>query len=121
MTSEEKKAYLLLKTIIFQYHGLDEDEQQLLEETASEIDGSKELSWVNDFVSQDYYDAFDRARKYLKTAMNALDKAKRLHFLFNVWEANNQKGYISEMEATAMIKLAQDWGVDKELMENIKK
>lgn len=43
MTSEEKKAYLLIKSVIFHYHGLDEDEQAILEETATNIQGQAEL------------------------------------------------------------------------------
>ena len=34
-----------------------------------------------------------------------------------VWQANNLKGYVTEMEATAMLKLAKDWNVQKELVE----
>jgi hypothetical protein len=33
-----------------------------------------------------------------------------------VWEANNEKGYVTEMEATAMLKLARDWNVKDELI-----
>jgi len=38
-----------------------------------------------------------------------------------VWKANNKKGYITEMEATAMLKLAKDWQVENELIEMVKK
>jgi hypothetical protein len=31
-----------------------------------------------------------------------------------VWESNNLKGYVTEMEATAMLKLARDWKVEEE-------
>ena len=34
-----------------------------------------------------------------------------------VWQAHNLKGYVTEMEATAMLKLAKDWNVQKELIE----
>jgi hypothetical protein len=34
-----------------------------------------------------------------------------------VWQANNLKGYVTEMEATAMLKLAKDWNVQKELVQ----
>lgn len=121
MTSEEKKAYLLLKSVIFHYHGLDENEQRILQETADNLNAHKELSWANDFIAIDYYTAFDRAREYLAEMMNKLDKETRLSHLSMVWDANNRKGYISEMEATALLKLAKDWDIESELIEMIKK
>ena len=33
-----------------------------------------------------------------------------------VWESNNIKGYVTEMEVTAMVKLARDWKVEPELV-----
>jgi hypothetical protein len=121
MTSEEKKAFLLLKSVIFHYHGLDEDEQKLLEETAMKIDALSELDWANDFIANDYISAFERAREYLNRVIGRMDKEKRLSYLDMVWKANNQKGYITEMEATAMLKLAKDWEVENELIEMVKK
>jgi hypothetical protein len=38
-----------------------------------------------------------------------------------VWEAAKSKGYISEMEATAILKLAKDWAVQKDLLKLIRK
>jgi hypothetical protein len=37
-----------------------------------------------------------------------------------VWQSNEQKGYISEMEAMAMLRVAEDWHVEKELISMIK-
>ncbi|MCU0451177.1 MAG: hypothetical protein MUC97_15280 [Bernardetiaceae bacterium] len=121
LSSEEKKAFLLLKVIIFHYHGLDEDEQLVLEETAREINALAELRWANDFIEDDYYNAFDRARDYLRQVMNELPKETRFRFMANVWEANQKKGYISEMEATAILRLAKDWQVEEELLAIAKK
>jgi hypothetical protein len=121
MTSEEKKAFLLLKSVIFHYHGLDEDEQKILEETARKFDALSELDWANDFIASDYISAFERAREYLNHVIGRMDKEKRLSYLDMVWKANNQKGYITEMEATAMLKLAKDWEIENELIEMVKK
>ncbi len=120
MTSEEKKAFILLKCIIFNFHGIDEDEQEILEETAIKLDAAEELEWAHSFIAQDYYDAFERAQEFLDPIMTQLEKEKRLDYLNKVWDANHKKGYISEMEATAMIKLAQDWQIENELIEIIK-
>lgn len=120
MTSEEKKAFILLKCIIFNFHGIDEDEQEILNETAEALKATDELEWAHAFIAEDYYDAFERSQEFLDPIMTQLDKDKRLEYLSKVWDANHQKGYISEMEATAMIKLAQDWQIENELIEIIK-
>lgn len=121
MSSEEKKSFLLLKSVIFHYHGLDEDEQKLLDESARELDAYDELKWANEFISSDYLSAFERAREYLNKTIGQYDKGKRLYYLDLVWTDNNKKGFITEMEATAMLKLAKDWGVEIDLIELVKK
>ena len=106
--------------MIFHYHGLDEDELQILKRTARKIEAQDELDWANDFIAKDYGSAFDRARKYLKETLGKMEKDKRLSYLDQVWKANYQKGYITEMEATAMLKLAQDWGIESELISMVR-
>lgn len=120
MTSEEKKAFLLLKAVIFHYHGLDEEEKRILEDTAKSMGAESELKWATHFIEEDYYNAFDRARAFLNQVMSKLDKGKRLYYLSSVWNANNRKGYISEMEAIAMLRLAQDWQIERELLEMVR-
>ncbi|TAE46779.1 MAG: hypothetical protein EAZ44_03535 [Cytophagia bacterium] len=116
MTSDEKKAILLLKSVIFHYHGLDNEEKEILDRTAQEFDALEELQWANEFIATDYYTAFERARDYLNSIVGHFDKEKRLEYLSIVWDANNTKGFVTEMEATAMLKLAKDWSVQKELL-----
>ncbi len=116
MTTDEKKAILLLKSVIFHYHGLDNEEKIILDNTAQELDAWDELQWANDFIALDYYTAFERAREFLNDIVGNFDKETRLKYMGMVWEANNAKGYVTEMEATAMLKLAKDWHVQKELM-----
>lgn len=121
MNSEEKKAYLLLKSVIFHYHGLDDDERENLEETAKELEGQRELEWANDFIAKDYFNSFDRAREYLNDVIGDYSKEKRVMYIDMVWQANNLKGFVTELEATAMLKLARDWNVEGELIELVKK
>ncbi len=116
-TSEEKRAYMLLKSVIFHYHGLNEEERQDLEKTAEELDAYAEYLWANEFIAQDYVTAFDRARTYLNTIVADYPREKRIELIHMVWQANNLKGYVTEMEATAMLKLARDWNVERELIE----
>jgi uncharacterized tellurite resistance protein B-like protein len=120
-TSEEKRVYMLLKSVIFHYHGLDDAERADLEKTARELDAQEEYKWASEFVAQDYLTAFDRARDFLNHTIADYPKEKRVELINMVWQANNLKGYVTEMEATAMLKLAKDWNVQKELIELVLK
>ncbi len=120
MNPEEKKAFILLKTLIFHHHGLDEDEEKILNETADDLDGHNELIWANAFISQDYISAFERSRVFLNKVIGRLEKKKRVNHLIAIWEDNNKKGYLTEIEATAMLTFARDWSVEKELLKKVK-
>lgn len=119
--SEEKKVYMLLKSVIFHYHGLDDLEKSDLDKTSEQLDAQDEYKWAMDFISQDYITAFDRAREYLNGIIGDYAKDKRIDLINMVWQANNLKGYVTEMEATAMLKLAKDWNVQKELIDLVLK
>ncbi|MCV9388659.1 hypothetical protein [Reichenbachiella ulvae] len=120
MNKEEKKAFMLLKSLIFHYHGLDEDEEKILNESADELSAHEELEWANEFIAQDFMSAFERSRELLNNTIGKLDKPKKIQYLFSVWEDNNKKGYLTEMEATAMLNLAKEWGIQSELMEKVR-
>lgn len=113
---EEKKVYMLLKSVIFHYHGLDEAEKGELEKTCTDLNARAEYQWALDFIGQDYITAFERARGYLNDIIGDYPKNKRVELITMVWEANNRKGYVTEMEATAMLRLARDWNVKDELI-----
>lgn len=115
-SAEDKKVFMLLKSVIFHYHGLDEAEKGELEKTSTELNAYSEYQWALDFIRQDYVSAFDRARDYLNHIIGDYPKNKRVELITMVWEANNQKGYVTEMEATAMLRLARDWNVKEELI-----
>ncbi|HEY9487233.1 MAG TPA: hypothetical protein VIQ51_02815 [Chryseosolibacter sp.] len=115
-STEDKKVYMLLKSVIFHYHGLDEAEKGELEKTSLELSAYAEYQWALEFISKDYITAFDRAREYLNNIIGDYPKNKRVQLITMVWEANNQKGYVTEMEATAMLRLARDWNVKEELI-----
>ncbi len=112
---------MLLKSVIYHYHGLDELEKKDLENSAQTLDGREELKWALDYVAKDYITAFDRARAYLNEIIGDYPKDKRVDLINMVWQSNNLKGYVTEMEATAMLKLAKDWNVEKELVELVLK
>ena len=121
MTAEQKKALLLLKFIIFNYHGMDVEEKKILQKDADDIDGKADLEWVEEFVSKDENTSFERAREFFRKTIGTYDVATKVSYLKIVWESTRTKGYISEMEATAILKLAKDWAVQKELLKLIRK
>ncbi len=116
MTPDQKKAFLLLKSVIFHHQGQGESESNELKAAALAMDATEELNWVQQFIQQDTFTAFERAREYLnKLALN-WDNPTKLQQLSQVWESIRAKGFISEMEATAILKLAKDWHIQKELI-----
>jgi hypothetical protein len=121
LSSEQKKAFLLLMSVIFHYHGLDEDEQRQLDEIAQQMNASEELSWANHFITSDYYTAFERAKDFLQDTVGKYEKTIKLAYLNEVWKATDKKGYISEMEATAMLKLARNWEIEGDLVALVRK
>jgi uncharacterized tellurite resistance protein B-like protein len=121
MTSDQKKTFLLLKAIVFHHHGLNEEEGRLLDETAKELDAYIELKWVSNLVATDVYTAFDRIRTHLHQLTGDWENESKLHYLGMIWEATNKKGYITEMEATTILKVAKDWKMQRELMVMVRK
>ena len=112
---------MLLKSVIFHYHGLDEAERVVLDRTAEDLNAQEEYKWALNFIADDFITAFDRARDYLNDIIGDYTKEKRIELINMVWQANNLKGYVTEMEATAMLKLSKDWNVQKELIELVLK
>ncbi len=121
MTSEEKRVYLLLKAVIFHYHGLDEQEKIDLDAAAARLEAPEELKWAIEFIEKDHVTSFERARAFLNDIIGDYPRDKRVGLIHMVWESNNLKGYVTEMEATAMIRLARDWNVEQELVDLVLK
>ena len=120
MDSSHKKALLLLKAIIFLYHDFTEEERNILEKTAKNLNAELELSWTMDFINEDIYTAYERTRDYLKKALQNQNESQKVSYLYEVWTATNEKGFITEMEALAMIKLARDWGVETQFIKTVR-
>lgn len=116
MNSEHKKALLLIKAIIFYYHKLNQEEVDLLEQTAKELDAAEELAWTYEFINSDFPTSTSRARNYLKENLQESSKEEKFEILKSVWNDNQKKGYISEIEAVTMLKISKDWGLESQLI-----
>ena len=119
MDKEQKKAVMLLKSLILHYHGLDDDEREILDNAADKLQSQDELDWANHFISEDYLSAFERSRDFFAKTIIKFSNDEKLKHLKDAWEENHQKGYVTEMETTAMINLSKDWQVEKEFLEVI--
>ncbi|GAB4241353.1 MAG: hypothetical protein Tsb0034_18330 [Ekhidna sp.] len=120
MDALTKKAVLLLKSLIFHYHGLDDEERSMLEGTAKELKAEKEMEWANAFIAEDYLSAFERAREFLNKVFLKMSAEQRIQHLMEVWEENYKKGYVTEMETTAILTLSKDWQVEKAFLDQVK-
>lgn len=120
MSVEEKRAFLSLLIIIFNYHGLSEVEQQILNEVATLNGAQDELEWIKDFSKPSIDESYDKLKKYVNETLGILPSEKRCEYLNKVWDANQQKGHVSEMEATAMLMLSKEWQVQKEFVAYIR-
>jgi hypothetical protein len=120
MSVEEKRAFLSLLIIIFNYHGLSEVEQQILHETASAHNASDELEWIKEYAKPSLDESYDKLKKYVDDIIGNLPIEKKSEYLNKVWDANQQKGHVSEMEATAMLMLSKEWHIQKEFVSYIR-
>lgn len=120
MSVEEKRAFLSLLIIIFNYHGLSEVEQEILHETASSHDAFAELEWIKEYAKPSIDESYDKLKKYVNDIIGNLPVEKKSIYLNKVWDANQQKGHVSEMEATAMLMLSKEWQVQKEFIQYIR-
>ena len=120
MDSFTKKAILLLKSLIFHYHGLDKEEQSMLEKAAISLDAESEMKWANEFIAEDYMSAFERSREFLMKVFSRMKTEDRIKYLLESWEENFKKGYVTEMETTAILTLSKDWKVEKEFLDRVK-
>ena len=92
MDTTTKKALLLLKSLIFHYHGLDDEEREMLEETASKMQAHDEMEWANKFIAEDYLSAFERSREFLSKIFAKMSEPDRIKYLMEVWEETHKKG-----------------------------
>ena len=114
-----KKSIILLKALIFHYHGLELDEKKLLEQYVNKLDAHEAYEWAISFISEDYLSAYERSKKFLSKFFYTISEEDRLRHLLEIWEDNHIKGYVTEMETTAMINLAKDWSIERSFLSAI--
>ncbi len=118
---EDKKMLLLLIVSTFSYNEIIDNESKILNDFAKKQDAEKELKWALDFISKDEANSYQNKINYFSKRLPEIDTNKRLFFIKQTWDLSNEKGYISEMEAISILRLARDWGVDRLLLNEVKK
>lgn len=121
MNSEHKKAFFLLQLVVFSNHGLDEDELMILKDNAKLLKAEKELAWSMHFFAQQQETDFSKIIQFVNEQFLKFDKGERLSYLGRIWQANKQKGYTTEMEATTILQFAKSWGIEPEMLDLIKR
>ena len=115
-----KKCFLLIKTLIFTYHGLNEEELELLDLTAQRINGRAELDWALEFVKSDEKTAFMRTKEFFEANFSEETTGIKLFILEETWIDNNKKGFITELEAVALLKFSKVLHVEKEFLSIVR-
>lgn len=92
----------------------------MLRAAAMQIGGEDEMKWANDFIAEDYLSAFERSREFLSKVFLKMDSSDRIKYLIESWEENFKKGYVTEMETTAILTLSKDWNVSREFLDQVK-
>ncbi|NIK72565.1 putative tellurite resistance protein B-like protein [Thermonema lapsum] len=127
MTPEEKEVLLLLEYAIFRYHGFDDNERERLENDAAAMHAQAQLEKVYAFVddilqktNQSEVAVFEATLRRIKEVFAQLPEERRLEYVIQVWNANKAKGYVTEIEAIAMLKVAKELGVQRGFVEYVR-
>jgi hypothetical protein len=120
--SDYTKSLILLQSTVFHYHGLDENEKVVLEDLAKELNAEDDLKWVHQFISKDYFTAFERAKAFLVENLAEKTSDEKLQIVSKVWAATTKKGNgnITEMEARALLNLSKEFKIESELLNLIR-
>ena len=84
------------------------------------MQATEEMEWANKFIAEDYLSAFERSREFLTKVFSKMSEFERIKHLMEVWEETHKKGYVTEMETTAILTLSKDWHVEKQFLEMVK-
>lgn len=127
MTPEEKEVLLLLEYAIFRYHGFDDNERERLENDAAAMHAQAQLEKVYAFVddilqktNQSEVAVFEATLRRIKEVFAQLPEERRLEYVIQVWNANKAKGYVTEIEAIAMLRVAKELNVQRGFVEYVR-
>jgi hypothetical protein len=109
--------YFLLKLVVFYYPRPDEEEMDQLRDKASAWKADEDRRWAIDFVDQEPATAFQRTGEFISGLFTGKSQLEREAFLEDIWSVDIARGYVTEMQAMALLKMAQAWGLQDKLLK----
>ena len=116
LSLEEKRAYILIMSLLAYYHGLSSEDKSLLNKETEAINGKQAFFWAKEFIEKNTVTASKRAKAHLKKVKPHIEIKKRVTFLENIWQIYMKKGYLTTTEATTLLKIAKSWGVETDIL-----
>lgn len=118
MDQARRRVYFLLKLMVFFYPRPDEEEMDQLREKAALWKADDDRRWAIEFIDHEPATAFARTTEFVGEQFKGLSKAEREQFLDDIWHADlAPRGYVTEMQAMALLKMAQGWGLQERLLK----
>ncbi len=116
-----KKDFFLLCAVVMSWNYLDSEDRALLYEEAANRNAKAELAWTIGFVEKIPETAYERARAWLKVTLGDYPADLQRRCFHDVWQFNQRKGYVTEMEAVSFLRLAQDFDLEQEMARAVRR
>jgi hypothetical protein len=116
LEEHHRRAYFLLKLVIFFYPTPDETEVDYLMAKASAWQAEADRQWAMAFVEQEPATAFERTRAWFTELLTPLAQKDKENFFTTVWQGDERLPHITEMQGLALMRLTQDWGIQNTLL-----
>ena len=111
MDETQRRAYFLLKLVIFFYPQPDAEERVQLGDKAHSWKAEQDLAWALQFVEQNTATAFERTQVWLDAMFAALEPAAREAYFTTIWMGDERQPHVTEMQGLALMRLAGGWGI----------
>ena len=111
MDAGQRRAYFLLKLVIFFYPRPDEEENDQLLAKASAWQADEDRRWALAFVEENPATAFERTRAWFTQQFEGQSQTEREAYFTTIWQGDDRLPHVTEMQGLALLRLAQDWGI----------
>jgi len=109
LEEQHRRAYFLLKLLIFFYPTPDETEVYYLMAKASAWQAEADRKCAMAFVEQEPATAFERTRAWFTELLTSLTQKDKDKFFTTVWQGDERLPHITEMHGLTLLRLTQDW------------
>ncbi len=89
-----------------------------LREKAALWKSDDDRRWAIEYVDQEPATAFARTAEFIAAQFKGMSQAEREAFLEDIWTADlAPRGYVTEMQAMALLKMATGFGLQERLLK----